>query len=75
MRWSCPTRNLHFDGLATGDNPARYIVATTLDDVMASEKSTSSQYIRVPRRSLATSNDDDQNAPYERPDRKGLRRW
>jgi hypothetical protein len=42
---------------------------------MASEKSTSSQYIRVPRRSLATSNDDDQNAPYERPDRKGLRRW
>jgi predicted phage terminase large subunit-like protein len=33
------------------------------------------EYIRVPRRSLATSNDDDQNAPYERPDRKGLRRW
>ena len=35
------------------------------------------EYIRVPRRSLATSDDDgdDPSAPYERADRKGLWKW
>jgi type III restriction enzyme len=26
--------NAHFEALAVGDNPARYVVATTLDDVL-----------------------------------------